>query len=62
MGIYRAYPLPFEAIEKLSEILVNTDRDINAIEMKLGITPTRSNHCSNRFEIIIEQPLRRNIP
>ena len=37
MGIYGAYPLPFETIEKLNEIIVNTDRDINAIELKLGI-------------------------
>ena len=59
MGIYGAYPLPFETIEKLSEILANTDRDINAIELKLEITPTRSNHCSNREEYKIEIERRR---
>ena len=59
MGIYGAYPLPFETIEKLSEILANTDRDINAIELKLVITPTHSNPCANREEYKFEIEQRR---
>ena len=50
MGTYGAYPLPFETIEKLKEILENTDQDINTIEHKLGITVTCSNPCSTQDE------------
>ena len=32
MGIYGAYPLPFETVEKLKEILSKIDEEINAIE------------------------------
>ena len=48
MGVYGTYPLPFETIEKLKEILHNTDKDINSIEQKLDITITNSNPCSTR--------------
>ena len=59
MGTYGAYPLPFETIEKLKEILEITDQDINAIERKLGITATSSHHCLTRDEYKREIEQRR---
>ena len=59
MGIYGAYPLPFETVEKLSEILSDTDKDINSIERKLGIVTTSSNNCSTRDEYKSEIERRR---
>ncbi len=57
MGIYGAYPLPFKTIEKLREILFNTDQDINSIEQKLGITTRESDDCLTRdeYKYVIEQ-------
>lgn len=40
MGVYGTYELPFETIEKLTEIAINTVTDINTIESKLGISKT----------------------
>ncbi len=40
MGTYGTYELPFETIEKLTEIAMNTITDINTIESKLGILTT----------------------
>ncbi len=59
MGIYGAYPLPFETTEKLKEILFNTDKEINKIENKLGIAPTFSKPCSSREEYKFEIERRR---
>ena len=59
MGIYGAYPLPFETVEKLKEILSKIDEDINAIENKLGITPSFSEKCSDREEYKAEIERRR---
>ena len=59
MGTYGAYPLPFETVEKLSEILSDTDKDINSIERKLGIVTTSSNNCSTRDEYKSEIERRR---
>lgn len=40
MGVYGTYELPFETIEKLTEIATNIVMDINAIEVKLGLSIT----------------------
>lgn len=39
-GTYGTYKLPYETIEKLTEILINMQNDINKLEMKLGINKT----------------------
>ncbi len=59
MGIYGAYPLPFETVEKLKEILSKIDEDINAIENKLGTAPSFSEKCSDREEYKAEIGRRR---
>ena len=59
MGIYGAYPLPFETVEKLKEILSKIDAEINAIENKLGISPSFSEKCSDREEYKAEIERRR---
>lgn len=59
MGTYGAYPLPFETVEKLKEILSKIDKDINAIEKKLGIPPSFSEKCSDREEYKTEIGRRR---
>ncbi len=40
MGVYGTYQLPFETIEKLTEITNNILSEINTIESKLGIKTT----------------------
>ncbi len=40
MGTYATYVLPFETVEKLTEIATNTLSDVNDIEAKLGLTKT----------------------
>ena len=59
MGTYGAYPLPFETVEKLREILFNVDQDIESIERKLGMPATRSICCSTRDEYKSEIERRR---
>ena len=59
MGIYGAYPLPFETVEKLKEILSKIDEDINAIESKLGKILSSSKKCSKREEYKAEIERRR---
>lgn len=59
MGVYGTYQLPFETIDKLKEILLNVDQDINNIENKLGINATNSNPCSNREDYKSEIEQRR---
>ncbi|MEE1048284.1 MAG: AlwI family type II restriction endonuclease [Clostridia bacterium] len=41
MGVYGTYELPFETIDKLTEIAFNTITEINSIEAKLGINNTK---------------------
>ena len=59
MGTYGAYPLPFETVEKLREILANTDQEISTIERKLGMNATSSNHCATQDEYKREIERRR---
>ena len=59
MGIYGAYPLPFETAEKLKEILSKINEDINAIEKKLGIPQSFSDKCSDHEEYKTEIERRR---
>ena len=58
MGIYGAYPLPFETVEKL-KILSKINEDINAIEKKLGIPQSFSDKCSDHEEYKTEIERRR---
>ncbi|MBQ7502271.1 AlwI family type II restriction endonuclease [bacterium] len=48
MGIYGKYSLPFETVEKLSEIVQGIQHDINRIEGKIGLKLTRIELCSQK--------------
>lgn len=51
MGTYGTYELPFETIEKLSEIAANTFNEINELEKKLGINYTSAKVCATKADI-----------